>query len=375
MTLIDRKQFLSLARWLLCLTLVVGVVSLRSASASAEEPKRIVVVGDRSYAPFEFIGATGQPQGIFVDIYRLWSEKTGVEVAYRLMTWEEVLNRLKEGRADVIGGIFPSSEREKLYDFSIPYYEIPVNIFFRNNIYGIRKLEDLVGFKIGVVKEDSSEDVVRKKVPQAVVVTYATFEDLVRAAVEGEINVFVADTPVAIFHLNKLGRADTFNYSEKPVYSSKVCAAVKKGDVARLKLLNTGIGMITDQEKEAIKLHWIGVSLARKIPWRLFGLGAFSVLVIVAVILFWNYQLRRRVALAGLNLNVQAATDSLVARMSTRFIRFRADDFDHNITRALQDIGEFIAVERICLFVSDRPGLMRKTHEWRCPDLGAGSAM
>ncbi|MBF0527531.1 MAG: PAS domain S-box protein, partial [Deltaproteobacteria bacterium] len=213
------------------------------------------------------------------------------------------------------------------------------------------------------------------KVPQAVVVTYASFEDLVRAAVEGEINVFVADTPVAIFHLNKLGRADKFKYSEQPVYSSKVCAAVKKGDAARLKLLNTGIGKITNQEKEAIKLHWIGVSLARKIPWRLFGLGAILVLIIVAVILFWNYQLRRRVALAALNLNAQAATDSLVAKISTRFIRFRADDFDLNITRALQDVGEFIAVERICLFVSDRPGLMRKTHDWRCPDLEAGSPM
>ncbi|MBF0551857.1 MAG: PAS domain S-box protein, partial [Deltaproteobacteria bacterium] len=371
----DRKKFLSLTRWLLCLALAVAVVSLRSVSPAADGPKRVVVVGDRSYAPFEFFDATGQPQGIFVDIYRLWSEKTGIEVEYRLMTWEEVLKRLKDGQADVIGGIFPSPEREQLYDFSMPYYEIPVNIFFRNNIYGISKLEDLVGFKIGVVKEDFSEDVVRKKVPQAVVVTYATFEDLVRAAVEGEINVFVADTPVAIFHLNKLGRADTFKYSEKPIFSSKVCAAVRKGDAARLALLNTGIGMITNQEKEVIKHRWIGVSLVRKIPWRLFGLGSFLVLIIVAVILFWNYQLRRRVALAALNLNAQAATDSLLAKISTRFIRFKTDDFDLNITRALQDIGEFMAVERTCLFVSDRPGLMRKTHEWRCPDLEDVSVM
>ncbi len=73
------------------------------------------MVGDQSYAPFEFKDAKGKPRGIFVDIWKLWEKKTNIKVQYRLMKWKDALEGVKKGKYDVVGGIFYSKERDKFF--------------------------------------------------------------------------------------------------------------------------------------------------------------------------------------------------------------------------------------------------------------------
>ena len=69
------------------------------------KPSRIVVVGEAAYAPMEFIGEKSTPLGIYVDIWGLWSKKTGIPVDYRCMNWADALAMVAEGEADVVGGL------------------------------------------------------------------------------------------------------------------------------------------------------------------------------------------------------------------------------------------------------------------------------
>ena len=76
------------------------------------KPEKITVVDDISYAPFTFMDAKGKPRGITVDLWKLWSQKTGVKVEFQIMEWESALAAVQEGKADVVGGLFRTPLRE-----------------------------------------------------------------------------------------------------------------------------------------------------------------------------------------------------------------------------------------------------------------------
>ena len=59
---------------------------------AAEQPQHpLVVTDDKAFPPFAFLDAVGNPRGITIDIWKLWSRKTGIPVKFDLMEWDEAL--------------------------------------------------------------------------------------------------------------------------------------------------------------------------------------------------------------------------------------------------------------------------------------------
>jgi polar amino acid transport system substrate-binding protein len=76
--------------------------------------------------------------------------KTGIRVKLKGMDWDKAQTAVKEGRAQVIDTLFFSEERAGSFDFSVPYHEIGVSVFFNRDISGITGIDTLQGFTIGV---------------------------------------------------------------------------------------------------------------------------------------------------------------------------------------------------------------------------------
>ncbi|MFP4474047.1 MAG: EAL domain-containing protein [Desulfatibacillaceae bacterium] len=276
-------------------------------SPGLSDPENIIVVGDSAYAPFEFLDSEGNPRGITVDIWRLWSSRTGVEVEYRLMEWSRALSLVRMGQADVVGGMFPSSERDLLFDFSGPYREIAARIFFHHGIYGVSQLGDLSGFAIGVVEADYAESHVRRHLPTATVVTYESNEALVLAALGGDVKAFVADAPVARFYLSKHAPdyEKTFRMVENPLYTSPLVAAVKKGNEAMLDRVNRGFDAIGDDEIAAVVADWTGETRERNFPWKTAALVAGLMGLVITAFFIHILHLRRTVRRSTRDIDTQ----------------------------------------------------------------------
>jgi len=249
---------------LICLMFSMGFFALKPVAAAVEPPetvKEITVAVGQDYAPFYFQNLEGKADGWLVDVWRLWGQKTGIEVKFVLVPLAETLKLTKEGRVDAQGGCFYSKERATYLDYVAPLGKSDTNFFFHKNIYGIETLKDLLGFRIGVVKGDYAVGYLEKHLPNASLAQYATNDALFDALQKGEIRVFVMDTPVALYLLNKRKQLSNFNYySGRPLYSSDFMAAVKKGNKAMPPLIKEGLAMITPEEKAAIERHWVGAA-------------------------------------------------------------------------------------------------------------------
>jgi polar amino acid transport system substrate-binding protein len=68
--------------------------------------------------PLSFFNADGRPAGLFLDIWRLWAEKIGRKIAFRLTSWAETMRALKLGEVDIHSGLFEAENRAAWIRFS-----------------------------------------------------------------------------------------------------------------------------------------------------------------------------------------------------------------------------------------------------------------
>ncbi len=269
----------------------------RAADAkTGTERASIRVVMDDNYPPYVFRNTDGKLQGILIDQWALWSEKTGVTVEISATDWSDALEAMQNGQADVIDTIFYSEERDGWLDFSEPYEEIDVSIFHSNEIGGITDAASLRGFAVAVKTGDNCIPVLRKNGVSRVE-EYSSYEAITDAAKNGKIRVFVMDEPPAQYYLYKKNIADRFSESEA-LYSGEFHRAVREGDAATLKLVEQGFSRISSDELTKINEKWFGrtgTQLYISYFFTYLLIAAFVVGFVVLLITFWNHRLRNEV--------------------------------------------------------------------------------
>jgi PAS domain S-box-containing protein len=288
------------------LVLLFYFPAIASIAAGPALPKEITVVSDDNYPPFIFRDEKGHLQGILVDEWRLWGEKTGIKVDLQGMDWDKAKKTMAEGNAQVIDTIFFTEERAKTLSFSAPYASLDVPIFFHKNISGISDVKSLHGFTIGVKAGDACIDFLKGH-GIFTLREYPSYESIVRDAAEQKIKVFCIDSPPAHYYLYKMNLEQQYRYTA-PLYTGQFHRAVHKERKDLLKAVEEGFGKISPKEHEEIEKRWRGSPIAR--PYLTYLFYLIGVLVMLgAILMLWNHSLRRKVTQKTVQL--QAAIDAL----------------------------------------------------------------
>ncbi len=284
--------------WAKCWRFIPFIFILASCSAvkiTNPSVTSIRVVMDNNYPPYAFLDDDGNMQGILVDLWKLWEEHTGVQVEITGLPWDEALGRMEDGEFDVIDTIFYTDERAKIFDFTEPYANIDVLIFFPNNLSGIADAGNLKGFRVAVKAGDANAEYL---LDQGVtnLAYYNSYEEIIQAALRKDEAIFVMDGPPALYYLHKYNIQNDFNYSE-PLYGGEFHRAVRKGNPAILELVNSGFSSISMLEYETINNRWFGTQYPRNLNQIIYylGIGIAFTLLAISILIVFNRSLRRRV--------------------------------------------------------------------------------
>jgi PAS domain S-box-containing protein len=268
-------------------------VTFAAAVAAADPGKPLRVVMDNNYPPYIFLGGDGAAKGILVDQWRLWEKRTGIPVEISVMDWESALRRMKNGEFDVIDTVFKTEERSTWLEFGRPHARIEVSVFFKNQISGITDIASLKGFVVAVKDGDAAVEGLKKAGVENLVL-FKGYEDIVIAAKEHKVNVFVIDKPPALYFLYKYEIEKLFKTSIA-MPSGEFHRAVGKGKQDLLATVEEGFAALSQEELRQIERKWLGTPVGHRLStgYLLIGFGILWVLLLL--FFFWNRMLRRAV--------------------------------------------------------------------------------
>ncbi|MEJ2693247.1 MAG: transporter substrate-binding domain-containing protein [Candidatus Thiodiazotropha sp.] len=227
--------------------------------ARTDTQEILTIVGSRNLPPFSMLNQEGEPAGIGVDLWRLWSTKTGRAVRFRLTDIPRSLAEIKAGHADLHAGLLVSQDRQKWLDFSQPYLETTAYLHYLFKDGEHRSMSDFSSSRIGT-QGPITQTHFSKLFPGATQFIYENIPQMINAVERNEIDAFIADRPSADLALLRLGIRGEFVTSEKGLFQIALRAAVARGNSELLQSINSGLAHISRDEMEAILTRWIDYS-------------------------------------------------------------------------------------------------------------------
>lgn len=245
----------SILIWFCCVIFISTLLS--PAFGEDNTPiKKIRVAYNIGNPPIKFSNR-GKPDGIMIDIWKLWSEKTGIRVEFKEAIFNRTLQMVENGDADVHGGLFYTEARDQVFDYTVPILDIDYMIFFHESVTGINSLKDLASFRIGV-PEGYTHTFVKNNIPDAAISVYRNFPELYDAALKGEVRVFLSPVINHQYYFQSRNIPSPFLYNtSRPAYTQTYFGAVRQGDTELREIINRGFEKIRQDELVDIQRRWL----------------------------------------------------------------------------------------------------------------------
>lgn len=312
--------------------LIFGLVLGFMSMAGAQEQGKLVVTLDDNYPPYVFRDEGGASVGYLVDLWALWSAKTGIAVELRPRSWSVALKEFSEARAQVLDTVFRTPEREKTMLFSAPYADLPVPIFVHESIQGIHGVAALKAFKVAVKDGDACAEKLNQSGVRHLSM-YPSYEAMIEGAKDGDVKVFCMDAPPGHFLLTRSGLDHQFREAFT-LYAGQFHWAVDQSNKALYKTISRGFESISDSEYKGLRDKWQGRSLPVERLGAYVVYGFLALLVIGLLLMLWNIQLRKLVAARTAELEKKQFLLSAVADQGGSFIYVKNADYRYELVNA-----------------------------------------
>jgi len=262
--MISSRLFFS--QWILCLALaglsVFFFLCCSFPSSAAEDDpfaayrsKGIIVAQASDMPPMSFVGPSGNPKGFIIDLWRKWSSETGVPVHFHLVEWAETLNAVREGKADVHGGLFYTVGKDRYLDYSTPFF-LSRGVILAVGDSEVTDVRQLDRKKVGVIAKSFYDSLLREKFLTLKPYPVENMSQLIEVATKGEIEAVMGDYPTIMYQAGSMGKAKDFRVVEF-IGEQQYRAAVVQGNQSLLAMIERGLERIDKEEREALFDRWI----------------------------------------------------------------------------------------------------------------------
>ncbi len=246
--------------------LLVATQSLAIMRDTTSEPLLISYRLDSE--PLQFRNESGEADGIMIDLWRLWSRKSGIPVQFVGGDNMATQKMIADADADINAGLFPNERRAEFLDFSQPILKSSYYVYYDKSL-NLADIADLKQFPVGVTKGSFHEDYLRKHFPATKLILFENYRALFDAAEQKALKVFVTQSLYINRYLATHGIANHYKFLKTPLYTRAYRAAVKKGRSQLLGTINLYLSQITEADRTSLNTKWLGTGWALYRPQQL----------------------------------------------------------------------------------------------------------
>ena len=221
---------------------------------------KLIVGVKTDFPPFGFMDETGTRKGFDIDLAKvLGRELFGNEEAVEFVdvTTEDRISILNSRKVDILAATMTiNEEREKVVDFSIPYF-MSGHLILVPKKSKILRYQDLAGKRVATILGSTGDTAIRKLVPTAIRVQLEGTAKALQALKDGRVEAFVQDDVLLIEIEKRNSKLKIAGW--KAFEPASYGLAVRKGDREWLEFINATLRrMKTSGEYKKLLEKWFG---------------------------------------------------------------------------------------------------------------------
>jgi diguanylate cyclase (GGDEF)-like protein len=319
---------------LLLLILVFNSVSSFAGVLSAEQSAylnqhgAVKVCVDPDWYPFEILNEKGEHVGIAADLLRLTAGKVGAKLEIvRTADWDESIKFAQSGKCEALSFLNSTPERDAWLNFTRPIFT-DVNVFVtREEHRYIPDPSELSGETIVFPKGTAMEELIRRDYPELRILTCESERKAFQMVSDKKADMTMRSLIMAAYTIKEEGLFNLKISGQLPDYTNKLRIGVIKSEPALAEILDTGVSLISNSERQEIVNKHIYIKAETGTDYELIAIivSIFCVLGLLGGL--WMLSIRR--------LNRKLVRISQIDRLTGICNRTRLDEiFAQELDRA-----------------------------------------
>ncbi|RAU44601.1 response regulator [Pseudomonas sp. RIT412] len=266
----------------------------------AQHPTVRVVIND-AYAPLTFFDTSGNFRGVTADLLDLIRLRTGLrfEVSHA-PGMGEMMNRLSQGQADLIGAMVPSDERENRFSFSRPYMDSAFVLVTRKDPSSPSNLDQLEGKRVALNLGSPTLDYLQKSYPHIYPVEVDNPAQALDMLSHGRVEGAITSLFSASYFIASRGLQDTLQMrvtvGKEP---ARIAMATSRNATELSSIIDKALSSIAPEDLAVINNRWRTYIPAGRGAWQDYQLLVYQILAGAGLLLLgslaWNAWMRRQI--------------------------------------------------------------------------------
>jgi PAS domain S-box-containing protein len=282
----------------LLIFIVMILVSQHLSFANSDHSSKLILqsASELDYPPFALVRPDGTADGFSVDLLKAVAHAADYQVNIAVGPWAQIKEQLAQGQLDVLPLVSYSAQRDKVYDFTVPYLQMRGAVFVRQGETTIHHLGDLQGKEVIVMRGDTAHEYALSEKLSDQLILVDSFEEAMVLLASGKHDAVLCQYLMGLQLIKQLGLRNIISVSSKNEvnlkfktsktsgFEQKFCIAVPEGSMDLQADLNEGLAIvIANGTFDELYQKWFGPILPK--PTVPFLTVVKSVLVILVPLL------------------------------------------------------------------------------------------
>ncbi|MGH8334964.1 MAG: transporter substrate-binding domain-containing protein, partial [Pseudomonas sp.] len=266
----------------------------------AQHPVLRVVVNE-AFAPLTFFDSDDNLRGVTADLLELIRLRTGMRFdVRRSRSDDEMIEQIRDNKADLIAALLPSAQRESTLNFTRPYLQNSFVLLTRKAADSPTSLAQLQDKRLAIAQGNPLVDYLRSEFPRIRLIetpdTFSAVELLAEGKAEGAVNSLV----IANYFISSQLFEHTLQISTT-IGTRQAAFSLATGREAKElnAILNKALLSIAPEELGIINSRWRGYSASSQSTWRNYHRLFYQIVIGAGVLLLisvaWNAYMRRQI--------------------------------------------------------------------------------
>ena len=222
--------------------------------------KTVTIANELDWIPYDY-NEKGIAKGYVIDYMKLVLKKLNIEPIFITDQWSNLLDNFEKGKIDILPVISYNKKREDMLNFSQSYLSQTLSIITKKSRTDIINSDDLIGKKIGMIKDWNSTKKYKDSYPNANIIEFENLKDIFDAIRDNFVDATIQNKFLSSYYINKNYYENLKIVSDISIknFDNKLYAGVNKELKTLHTILNKAMSDVTPSEIKALEDKWINI--------------------------------------------------------------------------------------------------------------------